>query len=86
MMSGCSSHTTWVHGETERSRGISGPESKTGTFFGRESPCFSEIQRESETQDRFSNQLSTGMPLSMEILQSVTTENCSLLSGSSFHC
>lgn len=50
-MLGCSSQATWVHGEIERSRRIS--ESKTETVFGLESPCFSEIQRESVTQDGF---------------------------------
>lgn len=44
------------------------------------------LRIQSETQGAFSNQLSIGMPLSVEILQSVATENCSLVSGSSFHC
>ena len=67
-MLGCSSQATWVLREIERSRRISGPESETETFFGHESPCFSEIQRESVTQDRFSNQLSIQIPLNLDIL------------------
>jgi len=67
-MLGCSSRTTWVHWETERSRRISGPESKTETFFGHESSCFSEIQRESMTRGGFSNHISIQIPLNLDIL------------------
>lgn len=72
-MLGCLSQATWVHGEIERSRRIS--ESKTETVFGLESPCFSEIQRESVTQDGFfklakhSDITESGCPIVSDLLQ-----------------
>lgn len=60
------------HGEPGRSSRISGPQSKTETFFGHESPHFSNILRESMTQDGFPNQLNVWIPLNRDFLLLVT--------------
>lgn len=65
----------------KRCRRVSGPEYKTETFFGHESPSFSEIQRAHDSGQVFKSARHSETTKSGYPIVSDSNKNCSLVSG-----